>query len=116
MKRTLFVWFFLAGAILTCSQPVEVVRHSPEIKSLTADKGIVYVNEFITLQAVIVDNDEDDELVLTWTATAGTLTNTKNNPTQWHAPSTPQTVTITLTVSDGYFETSKSLEIVVKAK
>jgi len=114
MKKTLLVCFSLVGVILFCSQPVEVVRHSPEIKSLTADKGSVFVGEFINLRAVVEDKDEDDELLLTWTATAGTLTNTKNNPTQWHAPSTPQRVTITLTVSDGYFEVSKSLDIVVK--
>ena len=114
MKGRLLINFILGGLILSCSQPVEVVRHSPEIKSLIADKGVVYVNEFITLQAEVVDKDKDDALVLEWTATAGKLTNTKNNPTQWHAPSAAQTVTITLTVSDGYFEVSKSLDIVVK--
>jgi hypothetical protein len=116
MRYMLIIFLIIGCWILTCSEPVKVVRHAPEIKSLTADKTIVYVNEFITLQANVVDEDKEDELSFEWSTTAGNLINTKNNPTQWQAPPTAQTVTISLMVSDGYFETSKTLDIVVKAR
>lgn len=106
-----FPFFFLS-----CSEPVSVTKHEPVIRSLDLSRTLLYVEEFITVQADVRDEDSGDRLTYQWEATGGLFTNPNNNPTQWHAPDTPNTYTITLKVTDGYFRVEKSADVEVVAK
>jgi hypothetical protein len=105
-----------AFSLLTCSEPLSETKHQPEIRSMNFSRTLLYVEEFITVSADVRDEDEGDKLSYQWEATGGIFTNPNNNPTQWHAPKTADSYTITLKVSDGYFRIEKSTQIEVVAK
>jgi len=103
--------------IIGCSSnPTQIVRHKPVIHSISAARAIIFVAETVEVQASVSDEDENDELRFNWSATGGTFINTFNNPTQWRAPNAIGTFTLTLSVSDGYFQISKSIQITVKTR
>ena len=104
---SLFLFLFLA-----CSEPVSVVKHKPVIRSITLSRTQIYVDEFITVQADVADEDKD-ELSYTWSADGGIFINPKNNPTQWHAKTEPGTYTINLSVTDGTFIVEKATQVQV---
>jgi len=112
MRQILF--FFMALlTLINCSEPTRVLQHSPVIHSIAVDRSQVYPQEFVTVQAVVSDQDKTDRLTFHWTADGGTFTNFTNNPTQWHAPSSPATCTLKLTVSDGVFQVADSTTVKV---
>ena len=118
MKR-IYLVFILPVLLLSavrCGESVKVVQHEPVIESITASRTLVYPKEFVTIVAKVTDKDKNDKLDFKWTATGGKLTNENNNPTQWHAPDSPGTFTITLSVFDGVFEVKDSIEIKVIAR
>lgn len=112
MVGGLTVVFVALILIAACSDPVSQELHKPVINSISFDRSQIFVNEFITVTADVSDKD-NDPLVYTWSANGGTFTSTKNNPTQWHAGSTPGTYTLKLSVSDGTFTVEKSKDIKV---
>ena len=103
----------IALLFCSCDQPTEIVRHSPVIKSISSSRTITFPKEFIDIGADVSDKDEEDELTYLWQSTCGRFVNIHNNPTQWQSPDYPDSCIITLTVSDGYFEVSKSTAILV---
>lgn len=108
--RNFFIFLTLMGG-MACSEPTNIVRHVPFIQSITLERSLVFVGETINIQAAVGDQDPDDVLRYKWTATAGSFVNENNNPTQWRAPNQPGACTITLILSDGYYEISKSAVI-----
>jgi hypothetical protein len=83
------------------------------IHSLTLDRTVIYVAESVGVSAHVSDADENDTLTFRWSADGGDFVNEKNNPTQWRAPNVAGKYTLTLVVTDGYYETSKSVGISV---
>ncbi|MBZ4399490.1 hypothetical protein VZQ01_42970 [Myxococcus faecalis] len=72
----------------------------PIIDSVSVSSSTVVVGEQLTLGATAHDPVPNDLLSYSWGATAGQLSSTTvANPT-WTAPTSPQTVTLTLTVRD----------------
>lgn len=99
---------------LSCSdKPTEIVRHEPVIQSITPERSIIYTNDTIKIQASVSDEDQDDKLTYAWSATGGSFISETNNPTQWHSPDNSGDYIITLTVSDGYYNRSKTTTIKV---
>jgi len=96
-----------------CQSPTEVLRFEPVIHSITLERTIVYTGEAVGVSANASDADENDTLTFRWHATGGDFVNEKNNPTQWRAPNTAGDYTLTLTVTDGYYEVSKTATIKV---
>ncbi|MCP3064313.1 PKD domain-containing protein [Myxococcus sp. K38C18041901] len=72
----------------------------PIIDSVSVSSSTVVAGEQLTLGATAHDPVPNDLLSYSWSATAGQLSSTTvKNPT-WTAPTSPQTVTLTLTVRD----------------
>ncbi len=70
----------------------------------------------LNLRANVYDPD-GDEVTLHWTATAGTLSGASTARTTWTAPSTPTSLTITLSVTDSSGASSTdTLSVDVQAK
>jgi hypothetical protein len=115
MTRRYFIYLSLSCCIwlADCNEPVAVTLHVPVIHSLSVDRSQIYVQEFVTLQAEVTDQDKGDQLTFQWSATGGTFTNPANNPTQWHAPTIPDSYTLILIVSDGTFEVADSTTVKV---
>ena len=107
-KIVLILIFFFS-----CDQPIEIIRHAPIIHSINLSRTILFPDEFIIVEADVTDEDEGDELSYLWQSTNGQFVEIHNNPTHWYAPDYPDTCTLTLTVSDGYFKASKSALVYV---
>ena len=97
----------------SCEEPTRIVKHAPVIHAIHLSRTIVNPNEYVNIEAHVTDEDKGDKLSFLWQCSNGHFNNTKNNPTQWFAPDSPDTCTILLTVSDNYFEVSESAEIIV---
>ena len=111
--KLIFKITMILVVLISCEEPTEIIRHAPEIHGIFFSRSAIYPNEFVDVTANVTDEDKGDKLTYNWQTTCGHFNNTINNPTQWFAPSYPATCTISLTVSDGYFEVSKSAEIIV---
>lgn len=96
-----------------CQSPTEVLRFEPVIHSISLERTIIYSGESVGVSASVSDADENDTLTFRWHASGGDFVNEKNNPTQWRAPNTVGDYTLTLVVTDGYYEVSKSTTIKV---
>jgi len=93
------------------SKPTEIVRHEPVIHSISPERSVVYISETITITASVSDEDDEDQLSYKWSASGGSFVSDRNNPTQWQSPNTAGTYMIRLVLSDGYFQTSKEINI-----
>ncbi len=109
------VWLGIFPVLFSCSEPLSETKHVPEITSLSLSRTQVYEGEFIDVQATITDVDKSDKHTFLWSADAGRFTNAKNNPTQWHAPEQTGDFSITLQVSDGFFQVDSSTAVRVLA-
>jgi hypothetical protein len=107
-----FLFLTCALFLLSCSDPASEQLFKPVINSISFDRSQIYINQFITVQANVTDED-GDPLKYAWTADGGTFTSATNNPTQWHAGAQAGTFTLTLSVSDGTFSVSDSRQIKV---
>lgn len=72
----------------------------PEITGVTFSTLTPQASQTISLQAFAQDPDISDTITYTWTAAAGLFDNPSNRSTNWTAPSTTGTYTLTLTVRD----------------
>lgn len=79
---------------------LEVTTNTPPvIDSLSAKRPRANRGEFVVIECLALDADEDD-LTYSWSATGGTFYGT-GPVTTWEAPLTLGTYTITVAVSDG---------------
>lgn len=112
MRNYLFLLLIMLLSIIACdSNPTQIIRHEPVIHSITPQRTVVYVNDAVEIKAEVSDADEKDELRFQWSATGGSFVSEKNNPTQWKAPNQTGEFAISLKLSDGYYEVSKSVNI-----
>lgn len=85
-------------------QEVDVPPHPsndvPVIDSVVASSTTVSGGQTINLAATVHDPDTTDTLTYSWTATAGSLSSPTSTTTNWTAPNTSLTATLTLTVQD----------------
>jgi len=72
---------------------------SVKIEGASGAGASVAAGTRLTLLAEAYDAD-GDEVTLTWSASAGTLSGTSTPRTQWTAPATPASVTITVRATD----------------
>jgi len=113
MKMMIFI-IMLIAILFACNDPLEILRHSPVIHSINLSRTTIYPEQYIDIEAVVTDEDKNDELTFLWESTCeGHFVHIHNNPTQWYAPENPDTCIISITVSDGYFEVSKSATVTI---
>ena len=71
----------------------------PVIESLTASAVAIYTEETINL-AVLASDPDNDELTYLWSANGGSFSSPTTTATEWTAPLTADTYTLTVTVDD----------------
>jgi uncharacterized protein (TIGR02145 family) len=96
---------FLSSIILiqSCSEDklTETENHAPKIQSVSANPSTVATNGNTTLTCVATDEDGDN-LSTIWSAQSGSFPNgNTGSSVTWQAPSTADSYTIAVTVSDG---------------
>ncbi len=99
----------------------DAVNHAPEIQELFQDSPVVTTNQYVYINAVVVDKD-NDEIQYAWSCSAGRILidsdhgryGLASNPCRWRAPDTPGDFVVTCVVSDGMETSSKSLTITVQ--
>ncbi|MCY1020824.1 Ig-like domain-containing protein [Pyxidicoccus sp. MSG2] len=90
----------VAVTLQDLSVPVTPTNDVPIIDSVTVSSNTVEAGGQLTLSATAHDPVVSDTLSYAWTASAGSLSSASTANTVWTAPSTAQTVTLTLTVRD----------------
>ncbi|MCY1031380.1 hypothetical protein OV207_07925 [Corallococcus sp. BB11-1] len=80
--------------------PQNVPNDVPIIDAVTASDTTVTAGGQLTLSVSAHDPVVADTLSYTWTASAGSLSSSTSTTTIWTAPTSPQTVTLTVTVRD----------------
>lgn len=112
--RYLLILLAVLALVAACSNPTEIVRHEPEIHAISLERTIVFVAETVGVSASVSDADKQDTITFHWSADAGSFVSETNNPTQWRAPNSAGEYSLTLVITDGYYEAAKSAEITVK--
>jgi outer membrane protein OmpA-like peptidoglycan-associated protein len=79
--------------------PAPVANRAPTVRAL-CDPCSVEAGKTSALRAQTSDPD-DDELTVRWSATGGTLTDTRTASTTWNAETAPGLITFTVTADDG---------------
>ncbi len=80
-------------------------NRSPDINGIHLSTDTLYVGEQYGISADVVDLDGDD-LIYSWSVTAGSLEETSLNPAKWNTPDDPGDYTISVSVTDGAGNTS----------
>ncbi|AZR74173.1 hypothetical protein BBF96_12670 [Anoxybacter fermentans] len=88
------------------------VNTAPIIEEISASSSSVLVNGTLTLTA-IVNDPTGDNLTYRWEDAIGEVLGTEPS-LEWHAPDTYGVYPVTLYVSDGIFESSKTININVE--
>jgi len=105
----------LADPPLTAPASGAVGNRPPSVK-IEGASARVTSGARLNLRANVYDPD-GDEVTLHWTATAGTLSGASTARTTWTAPSTPTSLTITLSVTDSSGASSTdTLSVEVQAR
>jgi PKD repeat protein len=95
----------------TCSTNITVNPPAPTCVSITANPSTVVVGGNVTLTG----NTSGTVTSYSWTASNGAFTFPTNNSTNWTAPGTPNTYTVTLTVSNvtGSSTCNKTIDVIL---
>jgi cell wall-associated NlpC family hydrolase len=99
----------------------ETINQPPVISSMTATLTLMTVRPGETsIISVRASDPENDHLTFSWSASGGMLSATSGpGDKTWTAPNTPDTYTITISITDnqpGHLPVSRSVDITVKAE
>ncbi len=86
-------------------------NRSPDINGIHLSTDTLYVGEQYEISAEVVDLDGDD-LIYSWSITAGSLEEASLNPVKWNTPNDPGDYTISVSVTDGAGNTSETSIVV----
>jgi len=96
----------LAALLLTtgCEEYINQLKNEKPntrpVITLRAENTNPKINTTQTITAEVIDADEDDEVTVTWTASAGVLSQTTGLGVQWTAPNDTVTAHIVATAKD----------------
>ena len=112
MWKSKAVKLAVLGLVIVALLAIGGCNKPPTITGLTPSATEVARGESCSISCVASDENTEDVLTYSWSASGGAISGTGNNVT-WTAPTTEGSYTVTVTVSDGEETVSESCTIQV---